>query len=130
MPERFGDPPFTQRLNAYQLYLIACATNASHPWSVADVREMFSDPDAAEVTLGEIRMPLDGHRVTFAREHFWTSIQRTETALVSHELGILLPTDITGDDDASSIGVHDDGVTRTCNSWNNTLGDKAACGRF
>jgi len=68
MPERFGDPLFTQSLSAYQLYLIACAINASHPWSVADVREMFSDPDAAEVTLGEIRRPLDGHRVAFACE--------------------------------------------------------------
>ena len=58
----------TQRLSAYQLYLIACATNASHSWLVADVGEMFSDPDAAEVTLGEIRRLLDRHRDAVARE--------------------------------------------------------------
>ena len=49
-------------------FLIACATNASHSWLVADVGEMFSDPDAAEVTLGEIRRLLDRHRDAVARE--------------------------------------------------------------
>ena len=58
----------TQRLSAYQLYLIACATNVSYSWLVADVGEMFSDPDAAEITLGAIRGLLDRHRDAVARE--------------------------------------------------------------